>query len=104
MFSGPVTTFHAGKGNIVLKPLRGDHSILVTDEDRHLRVRKLLMPAVNGAAPRAADDGDEKALEAVIKEAMRLRPVIGEADHPGTGAGRQDQGDRPLSYRFLVRR
>ncbi|MFK0245825.1 cytochrome P450 [Amycolatopsis azurea] len=52
VFSGPVTTFHAGEGNIVLKPVMGDHSVLVTDEDTHLRTRKLLMPAFNGAALR----------------------------------------------------
>ncbi|MBB5858019.1 cytochrome P450 [Amycolatopsis umgeniensis] len=56
VFSGPVTTFHAGEGNITLKPLMGDHSILVTDEDRHLRARKLLMPAFNGAALRGYRD------------------------------------------------
>ncbi len=52
VFSGPVTTFHAGEGNVILKPLMGEHSVLVTDEDRHLRARKLLMPAFNGAALR----------------------------------------------------
>ncbi|OXM56547.1 cytochrome P450 [Amycolatopsis thailandensis] len=52
VFTGPVTTFHGGEGNVTLKPLMGDHSVLVTDEDTHLRARKLLMPAFNGAALR----------------------------------------------------
>ncbi|ANN17611.1 cytochrome P450 [Amycolatopsis orientalis] len=56
VFSGPVTTFHAGEGNIILKPVMGDHSVLVTDEDRHLRTRKLLMPAFTGAALRGYRD------------------------------------------------
>ncbi len=56
VFSGPVTTFHAGEGNLLLKPVMGDHSVLVTDEDRHLRARKLLMPAFTGAALRGYRD------------------------------------------------
>ncbi|WP_410598875.1 cytochrome P450 [Amycolatopsis sp. lyj-90] len=56
VFSGPVATFHGGEGNIVLKPLMGEHSVLVTDEDLHLRARKLLMPAFNGAALRGYRD------------------------------------------------
>lgn len=52
VFSGPVTTFHAGEGNIILKPIMGEHSVLLTDEDSHLRARKLLMPAFHGAALR----------------------------------------------------
>lgn len=56
VFSGSVATFHGGEGNIVLKPLMGEHSVLVTDEDLHLRARKLLMPAFNGAALRGYRD------------------------------------------------
>jgi cytochrome P450 family 135 len=52
VFSGPVTTFHAGEGNVILKPVMGEHSVLLTDEDVHLRARKLLMPAFHGAALR----------------------------------------------------
>ncbi|GHF51539.1 cytochrome P450 [Amycolatopsis bartoniae] len=52
VFSGPVTTFHAGEGNVILKPIMGEHSVLLTDEDVHLRARKLLMPAFHGAALR----------------------------------------------------
>ncbi|TVT14127.1 cytochrome P450, partial [Amycolatopsis rhizosphaerae] len=52
VFSGPATTFHAGEGNVILKPIMGAHSVLLTDEDVHLRARKLLMPAFHGAALR----------------------------------------------------
>ncbi|MEJ7757518.1 MAG: hypothetical protein WKF83_15475 [Nocardioidaceae bacterium] len=41
---------HAGEGNAILGPLMGRHSLLLTDEGVHLRARKLLMPAFNGAA------------------------------------------------------
>jgi cytochrome P450 len=56
VFSGPVSTFHAGEGNVVLKPVMGENSVLITDEDVHLRVRKLLMPAFHGAALRGYRD------------------------------------------------
>lgn len=52
LFSGPVTTFHAGEGNQVLKPVMGEHSVLTTDEDEHRRIRTLLTPPFTGAALR----------------------------------------------------
>ncbi|MER7113056.1 cytochrome P450 [Saccharomonospora azurea] len=52
VFAGPASVFHAGEGNVILKPAMGDHSVLLTDEDVHLRARKLLMPAFNGASLR----------------------------------------------------
>lgn len=56
VFSGPVTTFHAGEGNAILGPLMGPHSLLLIDEDDHARVRRQLMPAFNGAALRGYRD------------------------------------------------
>ena len=56
IFAGPVETFHAGEGNMVLKPMLGAHSVLLTDEEEHRRARKLLMPAFNGAAMRGYRD------------------------------------------------
>lgn len=56
IFAGPVETFHAGEGNMVLKPMLGGHSVLLTDEEEHRRARKLLMPAFNGAAMRGYRD------------------------------------------------
>ncbi|SNR55169.1 Cytochrome P450 [Haloechinothrix alba] len=53
VFSGPATTFHAGEGNHILKPVMGEHSVLTTDEDEHRRIRKLLMPPFHGAALRS---------------------------------------------------
>jgi cytochrome P450 len=52
VFAGAPTIFHAGEGNGLLAPVMGRHSLLTTDEDEHLRARKLLMPAFNGAALR----------------------------------------------------
>ena len=53
LFNGPANVFHAGQGNReVLKPVVGQHSMLLLDEDPHLRHRKLLMPAFAGASLR----------------------------------------------------
>ncbi|MBQ1442329.1 MAG: cytochrome P450 [Renibacterium sp.] len=52
LFSGSPQAFHAGEGNRVLQPIVGDQSLLILDEDPHLRHRKLLMPAFAGASLR----------------------------------------------------
>lgn len=52
IFAGPASVFHAGEGNGILAPIMGEHSVLTLDEDEHLRARKRLMPAFNGAALR----------------------------------------------------
>jgi cytochrome P450 len=55
IFAGHPRDFHAGAGNAILGPVMGEHSVLLTDEDQHLRARKLLMPAFNGASLRRYD-------------------------------------------------
>ena len=52
IFAGDPQTFHAGKGNAILGPIMGEHSLLLQDGAEHKRARKLLMPAFNGAALR----------------------------------------------------
>jgi cytochrome P450 len=39
---------HAGKANFVLKPLVGEHSLLLLDGAEHLRQRKMMLPAFHG--------------------------------------------------------
>jgi cytochrome P450 len=39
---------HAGKANMVLKPLVGEHSLLLLDGAEHLRQRKMILPALHG--------------------------------------------------------
>jgi cytochrome P450 len=56
VFAGTPAVFHAGEGNEILRPVMGPDSVMITDEDDHLRVRKLLMPAFNGAALRGYGD------------------------------------------------
>lgn len=50
IFAGDPEQFHAGKGNAILGPVMGEHSLLLQDGMEHRRARKLLMPAFNGAA------------------------------------------------------
>ena len=39
---------HAGEGNTALEPIMGTHSLLLLDDDDHVRMRRQLMPAFNG--------------------------------------------------------
>ncbi len=52
IFAGDPEVFHAGKGNAILGPIMGEHSLLLQDGQEHKRARKLLMPAFNGHALR----------------------------------------------------
>ena len=45
LFAGDPAVFHAGKGNAILGPIMGEHSLLLVDGSQHKRARKLLMPA-----------------------------------------------------------
>ena len=53
IFAGDPEVFHAGKGNAILGPVMGEHSLLLQDGGEHKRARKLLMPAFNGQALRS---------------------------------------------------
>jgi cytochrome P450 family 135 len=48
VFRGSPEQFHAGAANVILEPVLGSESILLLDEDRHLRQRKLMLPAFHG--------------------------------------------------------
>ena len=48
VFQGDPKVFHAGEGNVVLKPILGARSVLVVDEGEHLWRRKLLLPPFHG--------------------------------------------------------
>ncbi len=53
IFAADPSQFHAGEGNAILKPVMGEHSVLLTDDAEHQRARKLLMPAFTGPSMRA---------------------------------------------------
>jgi cytochrome P450 len=56
IFAGDPEVFHAGKGNAVLGPIMGQHSLLLQDSTEHHRARKLIMPAFLGHALRGYKD------------------------------------------------
>jgi cytochrome P450 len=56
IFAGDPEVFHAGKGNAILGPVMGEHSLLLVDSSQHKRARKLLMPAFNGQALRGYEE------------------------------------------------
>ena len=56
IFAGDPEIFHAGKGNAILGPVMGEHSLLLQDGAEHKRARKLLMPAFNGHALRTYEE------------------------------------------------
>lgn len=63
IFAGDPSQFHAGEGNAILKPVMGEHSVLLTDDSEHMRARKLLMPAFNRASLR----GYQSLVESIAK-------------------------------------
>lgn len=48
IFTADTATLHAGDGNVVLKPVVGENSLLTIDEDVHLRQRRLMLPPFHG--------------------------------------------------------
>jgi len=52
IFAADPEVFHAGKGNAILGPIMGLHSLLIQDSVEHHRARKLVMPAFLGNALR----------------------------------------------------
>jgi cytochrome P450 len=48
IFTGDPGVLHAGEGNAVALPVAGAESILMVDEERHLRRRKLMLPPFHG--------------------------------------------------------
>ena len=49
VFQGSGQRLHAGEANALLGPVLGQRSVLLLDEDEHLRHRRLMLPAFHGA-------------------------------------------------------
>jgi cytochrome P450 len=48
IFTGDPENFRAGEANVIVRPILGDHSLLVLDGARHSRERRLMMPPFHG--------------------------------------------------------
>ena len=53
VFQGSGHRLHAGEANALLGPILGQRSVLLLDEDEHLRHRRLMLPAFHGARVQA---------------------------------------------------
>jgi cytochrome P450 len=49
VFTGDPAVMHAGKANLVLRPLVGHASVLLLDGAQHMRQRKLMLPPFHGS-------------------------------------------------------
>ena len=56
IFADNGTRFEVGRGQRILQPLVGDHSLLVLDGARHQRERKMLMPPFHGSKVKSYAD------------------------------------------------
>ena len=66
IFTASPTVLHAGKGNEILATALGEHSVLLLDEDEHLRQRKLLLPSFHGEKLASQTDTMERISEEVV--------------------------------------
>ena len=80
IFAGDPEVFHAGKGNAILGPVMGEHSLLLVDCAQHKRARKLLMPAFNGHALRGYEDGRRTSPATEVGRWQRARVPLAGAD------------------------
>ena len=67
VFTGDPRLLHAGEGNRVLMPLLGQNSVLLLDEDPHMRQRKLMLPPFHGERMRAYRDVMTSVTEAELE-------------------------------------
>lgn len=63
VFTGSAEVMHAGEANVVLEPIVGSNSVLLLDERRHLRERRLLLPPFHGDRMRRYGEIMEEAVE-----------------------------------------
>jgi cytochrome P450 len=74
VFTGDAAVFHAGDGNSMLAPVLGLRSVLVLDEDEHLRARKRLLPPFHGEAVRRYGEVIEQIVASEVAGWPRGRP------------------------------
>jgi cytochrome P450 len=70
IFAGDPDALHAGKGNAILGPVMGAHSLLLVDGAAHKRARKLLMPAFR----QSTMGGYEQVVTALARDAVASWP------------------------------
>jgi cytochrome P450 len=81
VFQGSGRRLHAGEANQLLGPVLGQRSVLLLDEDEHIRHRRLLLPQFHGARMQAYADVMREATDIEIDswpvgETFALRPSM----------------------------
>ena len=79
VFTGDAATLHAGEGNALLAPVLGERSVLVLDEQEHLRARKRLLAPFHGEVVRRYEDTVKRIVTEEIEHWPLGRPF---ALHP----------------------
>lgn len=81
VFQGSARQLHAGEANDLLGPILGQRSVLLLDEDEHLRHRRLMLPSFHGPRIQVYEQVMREAADAEIEswpvgEAFALRPSM----------------------------
>jgi cytochrome P450 family 135 len=79
VFTGDPKILHAGEANGILRPVLGDNSVLLLDDDAHVEQRKLMLPSFHGERMKRYGDLMSDIAAAEIErwpraEPYRLRP------------------------------
>jgi cytochrome P450 family 135 len=74
IFTGDPQVFHAGEANEVMEPVLGSRSVLLLDEDEHLRERRLLLPPFHGERVRRYQELVGEIAAAEVERWPRGRP------------------------------
>ncbi len=84
VFTGDTSVFHAGEANgTVLAKVMGRHSVLILDEDEHLRQRRRMLPPFHGESVRRYGE----VIEHVTREEIARWPMGAEMElHPRMNA------------------
>ena len=75
VFTGDPRLLHAGEANIILRPVLGDHSVLLLDEPEHMAQRKLMLPPFHGKRMQAYGDVMSELAAAEIERWPADRPL-----------------------------
>jgi cytochrome P450 len=73
VFTADPGLVHAGEGNAILAPVLGHQSVLLVDEDEHLRRRKLMLPMFHG---KAIESYRELMTQCAAEEVARWQPGV----------------------------
>ena len=79
IFTGDPRLLRAGEANVVLRPVLGDHSVLLLDEPQHMEQRKLMLPPFHGKRMQAYREAMAEVAATEIdrwpaEEVVRMRP------------------------------